>query len=66
MNSNSAILSFEAVTLNGPQMPQIVEDPRWQAVLARDGASDGKFVFAVSSTGASARERDIFLHATGS
>ncbi len=32
-------------------MPQIVEDPRWQAVLARDGASDGKFVFAVSSTG---------------
>jgi len=51
MNSNSAILSFEAVTLNGSQMPQIVEDPRWQAVLARDGASDGKFVFAVSSTG---------------
>src|SRR6266478_2584632 len=51
MNSNSAILSFEAVTLNGSQMPQIVEDPRWQAVLARDGNSDGKFVFAVSSTG---------------
>ena len=28
-----------------------VNDPRWQAVLARDNASDGKFVFAVSSTG---------------
>lgn len=27
------------------------EDPRWQAVIARDGASDGRFVFAVSSTG---------------
>ena len=26
-------------------------DARWDAVLARDGASDGKFVFAVSSTG---------------
>jgi len=32
-------------------MPHSVEDPRWQAVLARDGGSDGKFVFAVSSTG---------------
>src|SRR5713226_5238282 len=56
---NSAILSFEPTELNGPEMPHIVkgpvegpiEDPRWQAVLARDGASDGKFVFAVSSTG---------------
>lgn len=27
------------------------DDSRWQAVLTRDGASDGKFVFAVSSTG---------------
>jgi AraC family transcriptional regulator of adaptative response/methylated-DNA-[protein]-cysteine methyltransferase len=26
-------------------------DPRWNAVLARDAAHDGKFVFAVSSTG---------------
>ncbi len=32
-------------------MNSVVEDPRWQAVLTRDGASDGKFVFAVSSTG---------------
>jgi AraC family transcriptional regulator, regulatory protein of adaptative response / methylated-DNA-[protein]-cysteine methyltransferase len=32
-------------------MATITEDSRWQAVLGRDGASDGKFVFAVSSTG---------------
>jgi len=27
------------------------KDGRWQAVLARDGSNDGKFVFAVSTTG---------------
>jgi AraC family transcriptional regulator, regulatory protein of adaptative response / methylated-DNA-[protein]-cysteine methyltransferase len=27
------------------------DDPRWNAVLARDAALDGEFVFAVSSTG---------------
>ena len=32
-------------------MKSVIEDSRWQAVLGRDGASDGKFVFAVSSTG---------------
>jgi AraC family transcriptional regulator of adaptative response/methylated-DNA-[protein]-cysteine methyltransferase len=52
---NSAILSFDAATLDESEMSHIVEgqteDPRWHAVLARDGASDGKFVFAVSSTG---------------
>jgi AraC family transcriptional regulator, regulatory protein of adaptative response / methylated-DNA-[protein]-cysteine methyltransferase len=32
-------------------MATITENSRWQAVLDRDGASDGKFVFAVSSTG---------------
>jgi AraC family transcriptional regulator of adaptative response/methylated-DNA-[protein]-cysteine methyltransferase len=32
-------------------MTTITEDSRWQAVLARDSSSDGKFVFAVSSTG---------------
>ncbi len=48
---NSAILSSELETLGGKQMPHIVEDPQWQAVLARDATSDGKFVFAVSSTG---------------
>ncbi|RTZ45587.1 bifunctional DNA-binding transcriptional regulator/O6-methylguanine-DNA methyltransferase Ada [Candidimonas sp. SYP-B2681] len=29
----------------------IEQDPRWQAVLARDPASDGKFVYAVRTTG---------------
>ena len=32
-------------------MQSVIEDSRWQAVLERNGASDGKFVFAVSSTG---------------
>lgn len=32
-------------------MKNVTEDSRWQAVLAREGASDGEFVFAVSSTG---------------
>jgi AraC family transcriptional regulator of adaptative response/methylated-DNA-[protein]-cysteine methyltransferase len=27
------------------------DDPRWDAVMARDSAHDGKFVFAVASTG---------------
>jgi len=52
---NDPISSF------GPQEPDrvpkpiesrgVIDDSRWQAVLGRDGASDGKFVFAVSSTG---------------
>lgn len=45
---NSAILSIE---LEPPAMTNVSNDSRWQAVLTRDGASDGKFVFAVSSTG---------------
>lgn len=45
---NSAILSLESQTLT---MSISTDDSRWQAVLTRDGASDGKFVFAVSSTG---------------
>src|SRR3989454_7218236 len=48
---NSAILNLEAVDLERRQMTPLAADPRWLAVLARDGASDGKFVFAVSSTG---------------
>ena len=32
-------------------MAALSDDTRWQAVLARDGTNDGKFVFAVSSTG---------------
>ncbi|MBD9482676.1 bifunctional DNA-binding transcriptional regulator/O6-methylguanine-DNA methyltransferase Ada [Pseudomonas sp. PDM14] len=30
---------------------QVQNDPRWASVLARDPAADGRFVFAVSSTG---------------
>jgi AraC family transcriptional regulator of adaptative response/methylated-DNA-[protein]-cysteine methyltransferase len=48
---NSAILSFELQPADQLEMTSINEDSRWHAVLARDGSSDGKFVFAVSSTG---------------
>jgi AraC family transcriptional regulator of adaptative response/methylated-DNA-[protein]-cysteine methyltransferase len=50
---NSAILTLEPeMTTVAPQSDDFhMSDPRWQAVLARDSASDGKFVFAVSSTG---------------
>ena len=34
-----------------PERMTTTLDPQWQAVLTRDSASDGKFVFAVSSTG---------------
>lgn len=33
------------------QSDERVDDPRWNAVVARDAARDGEFVFAVSSTG---------------
>src|SRR5438445_9580412 len=48
---NSAILSFESANFGQLEMTSVTQDSRWQAVIARDGASDGKFVFAVSSTG---------------
>jgi AraC family transcriptional regulator, regulatory protein of adaptative response / methylated-DNA-[protein]-cysteine methyltransferase len=51
---NSATLSFETRVeheVEQLEMSNVTDDTRWQAVLARDGASDGKFVFAVSSTG---------------
>jgi AraC family transcriptional regulator, regulatory protein of adaptative response / methylated-DNA-[protein]-cysteine methyltransferase len=46
---NSTLLNLEPQ--GHLEMGTLVEDSRWQAVLARDGASDGRFVFAVSSTG---------------
>jgi AraC family transcriptional regulator of adaptative response/methylated-DNA-[protein]-cysteine methyltransferase len=46
---NSAIMNVEQPRQS--DITNLIEDSRWQAVLARDGASDGKFVFAVSSTG---------------
>jgi AraC family transcriptional regulator of adaptative response/methylated-DNA-[protein]-cysteine methyltransferase len=51
---NNAILTLEPETATATTMPATTtttSDPQWQAVLARDSASDGKFVFAVSSTG---------------
>jgi AraC family transcriptional regulator, regulatory protein of adaptative response / methylated-DNA-[protein]-cysteine methyltransferase len=50
------------ITESSEQMPTLqtksvspsratADDQRWNAVLARDGARDGEFVFAVSSTG---------------
>src|SRR5436190_18658484 len=48
---NSAILTFESADLGQLEMTSLTEDARWKAVLARDNTSDGKFVFAVSSTG---------------
>src|SRR5258705_8221211 len=51
---NSAILTLEPETATATPMPATMittPDPQWQAVLTRDTASDGKFVFAVSSTG---------------
>jgi len=45
---NSAILRIEP---GATVMANVSNDTRWQAVIARDGESDGKFVFAVSSTG---------------
>src|SRR5215470_7661091 len=47
---NSAILT--SVSRAPQQRIKVTsDDTLWQAVLARDGTSDGKFVFAVSSTG---------------
>jgi AraC family transcriptional regulator, regulatory protein of adaptative response / methylated-DNA-[protein]-cysteine methyltransferase len=46
---NSTILSVEQP--RQLDMKNVIEDSHWQAVLDRNGASDGKFVFAVSSTG---------------
>lgn len=61
---NNAILNFEEqaemplrvreqeVDVKEPLVTgPVAEDRRWQAVLKRETSSDGKFVFAVSSTG---------------
>jgi AraC family transcriptional regulator, regulatory protein of adaptative response / methylated-DNA-[protein]-cysteine methyltransferase len=47
--------SLEAMPARQPkpttQSAEAADDPRWNAVIARDPARDGEFVFAVSSTG---------------
>jgi AraC family transcriptional regulator of adaptative response/methylated-DNA-[protein]-cysteine methyltransferase len=42
-----------ASTSNGVELDnaQLHDDPRWNAVVARDSARDGEFVFAVATTG---------------
>jgi AraC family transcriptional regulator, regulatory protein of adaptative response / methylated-DNA-[protein]-cysteine methyltransferase len=45
---NSAILGIEPEQLS---MPILTDDSRWQAVFTRDAEHDGRFVFAVVSTG---------------
>ena len=53
--TTNAILATESLgTMPARQTstaPHFSDDPRWKAVLERDAAQDGKFVFAVSTTG---------------
>jgi AraC family transcriptional regulator of adaptative response/methylated-DNA-[protein]-cysteine methyltransferase len=56
--TSDAILTEEnlkAMPLRQPKAEiepaEVADDPRWNAVVARDAARDGEFVFAVSSTG---------------
>ena len=49
--TTNAILAEELQTMPPPAPAHDEEDARWQAVLARDAARDGQFVFAVASTG---------------
>ena len=49
-NAILATESLETMTARLTSNP-LSDDPRWNAVLARDGARDGEFVFAVSTTG---------------
>jgi len=58
-----AMVSEQAKSSHGPAIDRAIDqneadpkadsksDPRWDAVIARDSAFDGKFVFGVSSTG---------------
>ena len=50
--TTNAILTAESTMPRRQLKPEeAVDDPRWNAVLARDAAHDGEFVFGVSSTG---------------
>jgi AraC family transcriptional regulator, regulatory protein of adaptative response / methylated-DNA-[protein]-cysteine methyltransferase len=51
--TTNAILATESLeTMTARQTSTaLADDSRWHAVLARDGARDGEFVFAVSTTG---------------
>src|ERR1035437_4354199 len=53
--TTNAILTTESLMPARQPKPKThsgaADEPRWKAVLARDAARDGEFVFAVSSTG---------------
>ena len=49
--TTNAILAEEMQTMPLPTFAHEQDDVRWQAVMARDAARDGQFVFAVASTG---------------
>jgi len=58
MMTSDAILTEENLKAMPRRQPkpeiepaEAADDPRWYAVVARDAARDGEFVFAVSSTG---------------
>jgi AraC family transcriptional regulator of adaptative response/methylated-DNA-[protein]-cysteine methyltransferase len=44
-------LEVNTVTRNEMLAPATVSDPRWTAVVARDPAADGRFVYSVKTTG---------------
>src|SRR6202140_3593940 len=49
--TTNAILTAESLMPASQPKPGIADDARWNAVVAREAARDGEFVFAVSSTG---------------
>jgi len=56
MTTNAILNLTEVIQMardqsRGDRNNDMNQDLRWQAVLARDANEDGKFVFAVSSTG---------------
>jgi AraC family transcriptional regulator of adaptative response/methylated-DNA-[protein]-cysteine methyltransferase len=59
MTTNAILTSESLNTMPGHPLkpafsakpPSVKDEPRWDAVVARDAARDGEFVFAVSSTG---------------
>jgi AraC family transcriptional regulator of adaptative response/methylated-DNA-[protein]-cysteine methyltransferase len=46
-----ALTEVKALPSNPAKRLHEQDDSRWAAVVARDAANDGEFVFAVSSTG---------------